>query len=203
MSCSRSTTAPSTLISKIAFVGNHAFSEGRLSEVINSREERWWRFLSTSDQYDPERLNFDKELLRRFYLKNGYADFQIRDAKCGTVARPLGVFPDLHGSARASATVSARSTSTSQLRNLTGDDLRGDLQFDAGDWYDGDAVGRTVDAMEQDVHNRGYAFVEVKPLRQPRPREAYRRTWPSMSARGRASMSSGSTSSATRAPRTR
>ena len=54
--------------------------------MINSREERWWRFLSTSDQYDPERLNFDKELLRRFYLKNGYADFEMRDAKSRAVA---------------------------------------------------------------------------------------------------------------------
>ena len=44
-----------TLIPKIAFVGNHAFSEDRLTEVINSREERWWRFLSTSDEYDPDR----------------------------------------------------------------------------------------------------------------------------------------------------
>ena len=71
---------PSTLISKIAFVGNHAFSEGRLSEVIDSREERWWRFLSSSDEYNPERLDYDKELLRRFYLKNGYADFEVVNA---------------------------------------------------------------------------------------------------------------------------
>ncbi|HET6308674.1 MAG TPA: POTRA domain-containing protein, partial [Rhodopila sp.] len=65
-----------TLISKIVVNGNKAFSQDRLKEVINSRESRWWRFLSTSDQYDPERLNFDKELLRRFYLKSGYADFE-------------------------------------------------------------------------------------------------------------------------------
>ena len=69
-----------TLIAKIVFVGNKAFSESRLSEVINSREQRWWRFLSSSDQYDPERLAYDKELLRRFYLKNGYADVQITGA---------------------------------------------------------------------------------------------------------------------------
>ena len=102
---------PSTLISKIAFVGNHAFSENRLSEVINSREERWWRFLSTSDQYDPERLNFDKELLRRFYLKNGYADFEIRDAK--SELSPDRKASSSHSpSAKASATASARSPST-------------------------------------------------------------------------------------------
>ena len=70
----------STLISRIACVGNHEFSEDRLKEVISSRQGVWWRFLSTSDTYDPERLNFDKELLRRFYLKNGYADVDIAGA---------------------------------------------------------------------------------------------------------------------------
>jgi len=153
----------STLISRIAFVGNHAFSESRLSEVINSREERWWRFLSTSDQYDPERLNFDKELLRRFYLKNGYIDFEIRDAKSELAPDRSGFFLTFSISEGERYRI-GKIDITSQLRNLTGDDLRGDLQFDSGDWYDGDAVGRSVDAMEQDVHNRGYAFVEVKPL---------------------------------------
>ena len=81
-----------TLISKIVFVGNHEFSEDRLSEVINSREERWWRFLSTSDEYDPERLNFDKELLRRFYLKNGYIDFEVKDAKSELAPDRSGFF---------------------------------------------------------------------------------------------------------------
>ncbi len=77
--------------------GNKAFSEDRLAEVINSRESRWWRFLSSSDQYEPERLNFDKELLRRFYLKNGYADVQIVARQRGTVARPEGLLPVVHG----------------------------------------------------------------------------------------------------------
>ena len=151
-----------TLISKIVFVGNHAFSENRLSEVINSREERWWRFLSTSDEYDPERLNFDKELLRRFYLKNGYVDFEMLSAKSELAPDRSGFFLtfNIHEGERYRV---GKITINSQLRNLNGDDLRGALEIDEGDWYDGDAVGRTVDAMELDVHNRGYAFVEVKP----------------------------------------
>ncbi len=151
-----------TLISKIVFVGNHAFSEGRLAEVINSREERWWRFLSTSDEYDPDRLNFDKELLRRFYLKNGYVDFDIRDAKSELAPDRSGFFLTFTISEGERYRV-GKITINSQLRNLNGDDLRGDLQIDEGDWYDGDAVSRSSDAMEQDVHNRGYAFVDVKP----------------------------------------
>ena len=70
----------STLTSRIAFVGNRAFSESRLQGVIESREQVWWRFLSQSDNYDPDRVNYDKELLRRFYLKSGYADFEITAA---------------------------------------------------------------------------------------------------------------------------
>ena len=151
-----------TLISKIVFVGNHEFSEDRLSEVINSREERWWRFLSTSDEYDPERLNFDKELLRRFYLKNGYIDFEVKDAKSELAPDRSGFFLTFTISEGERYRV-GKITINSQLRNLNGDDLRGELQIDEGDWYDGDAVGRSVDAMELDVHNRGYAFVEVKP----------------------------------------
>ena len=151
-----------TLISKIAFVGNHAFSESRLTEVINSREERWWRFLSTSDQYDPARLNFDKELLRRFYLKSGYADFEVRGATSELSPDRKSFFLTFTISEGERYRV-GKITITSQLRNLNGDELRGDLQFDEGDWYDGDAVGRSADAMELSVHNRGYAFVDVKP----------------------------------------
>jgi outer membrane protein insertion porin family len=151
-----------TLISKIIFVGNHEFSEDRLSEVVNSRESRWWRFLSTSDEYDPERLNFDKELLRRFYLKNGYIDFKVVDAKSELAPDRSGFFLTFTLSEGERYRV-GKITINSHLRHLEGDELRGDLQLDEGDWYDGDAVGRSVDAMEQDVHNRGYAFVDVKP----------------------------------------
>ena len=68
---------PETKISRILFVGNHAFSENDLKGVIDSREERLWRFFSSSDQFNPERVNFDRELIRRFYLEHGYADVQV------------------------------------------------------------------------------------------------------------------------------
>ncbi len=153
---------PSAFISRIAFVGNHAFSESRLGEVINTRQHTWWRFLSTSDEYDPARINFDKELLRQYYLKNGYADFEIKN-----VATELS--PD-RSSFFLTFTISegvryrvGKVTINSQLRGVEGESLRKDLQFDVGDWYDGGAVGRTADAMETDVRDRGISFVEVKP----------------------------------------
>ncbi len=152
----------STLLSQIAFVGNHAFSEDRLREVVNSREGRWWRFLSTSDTYDPERVNFDKELLRRFYLKNGYADFEVTDATAELSPDRSAFFLTFTLNEGERYKV-GKVTVNSQLPKLKGEDVLSDVQLEAGDWYDGDAVERSVQAITDDVQNRGYAFVEVKP----------------------------------------
>ncbi len=153
---------PSAFIAHIAFVGNHAFSEGRLDDVINTRQHTWWRFLSTADEYDPARINFDKELLRRFYLKNGYVDFELTDVTTELAPDRTAFFLtfSLHEGERYRV---AKVTFNSQLRGVEGESLRKDLQFDEGDWYDGDAVGRTADAIEADIHARGYSFVRATP----------------------------------------
>ncbi|HEX5325560.1 MAG TPA: outer membrane protein assembly factor BamA [Acetobacteraceae bacterium] len=153
---------PATLISRISFVGNQAFGEGRLAEVINSREERWWKFLSTSDQYSPQRLDFDKELLRRFYLHQGYIDFRVTDATAELAPDRKGFFLTFTVSEGGRYRV-AKVSIHSQLKGITDQVLAGSLQFAAGDWYDGDAVGRTADDMENYVRNHGFAFVQVTP----------------------------------------
>src|SRR5207245_4690655 len=71
---------PSTGVRSINFVGNRVFSDGTLRSAIETKESRWYRFLSTSDTYDPDRLTYDRELLRKFYLTEGYADFHVVSA---------------------------------------------------------------------------------------------------------------------------
>jgi len=151
-----------TLVSRIAMVGNHAFSENRLREVINSREQAFYRILSTSDQYDPEKINFDKELLRRFYLKNGYADFEVKDATAELSPDRKAFFVTFTLSEGERYKVGQVSID-SKLRNLKGEELTPLLQIAPGDTYDGDLVERTTQAIQDAVQNRGYAFVDVKP----------------------------------------
>lgn len=151
-----------TLISRIAFVGNKAFSETRLGEVVNSREQAWWRILSSSDQYDVEKVNFDKELLRRFYLKNGYIDFEVTDAKAELSPDRKSFFLTYtlrEGERYRYGKISVNS----QLRRVTGEELQPTVSLSEGDWYNGDAVTRTVDELEEAVQDRGIVFVEVKP----------------------------------------
>ncbi len=151
-----------TLVSRIAIVGNRAFSENRLREIINSREQAFYRILSSSDQYDPEKINFDKELLRRFYLKNGYADFEVRDATAELTPDRRAFFVTFTITEGARYSVGKVSVD-SKLRNLNGEDLRPQLLVGSGDTYDGDLVERTTQALQDAVQNRGYAFVDVKP----------------------------------------
>ena len=65
----------------------------KLREIIRTKQTRWWRFLSTDDTYDPDRLNFDGELLRRFYLNNGFSDFQVKTS-ISELTDDVYIFPD-------------------------------------------------------------------------------------------------------------
>ena len=161
----------STLISRIVFVGNKAFGQNRLQEVVGSRETAWWRFLSSSDTYDPDRVAYDKELLRRFYLKNGYADFEVTGAS-GELAPDKSAFFLTYTLNEGERYRVSKVTVNSSLRNIDSASLEPQLEMAAGDWYDGDAVERTTQAITDAVQGRGQPFVDVRP-RVQRDREKH------------------------------
>jgi outer membrane protein insertion porin family len=160
------------LVSRVNFVGNTAFSDGRLRDVVATREQAWYRILSTSDIYDPERLAFDRELLRRYYLRNGYADVQITGATAELAPDRSGFFVTYTIDEGPRYRV-GRVDITSSLRGVDPARLRRELPFSEGDWYDGDAVERAVEALSDAVGLQGVPFVEVSP-RVTRDREARR-----------------------------
>ena len=71
---------PLSHIGAVTFVGNRRFSDGDLRDVIATKEHAWWAFLATGDTYDPDRLTYDRELLREHYLRQGFADFRVLSA---------------------------------------------------------------------------------------------------------------------------
>ncbi len=154
---------PATFISRIVYVGNHVFGAATLATVISSREEAWWRFFSNSDSYNPERVRYDEELLRRFYLRNGYVDFRVThvQAELSPDHRSFIVtFVLSEGSRYRVSSVAV----VSHLPKVSGASLEPLLAIGKGDWYDGDAVQRSVQAISDKLQNGGYAFAEVHPL---------------------------------------
>jgi outer membrane protein insertion porin family len=71
------TEGPQTNVSRISFIGNRAFSDGKLRNIVDTKQSGLFGFLRSSDTYDPDRLSADEEKLRRHYLNRGHADFQV------------------------------------------------------------------------------------------------------------------------------
>lgn len=153
---------PLTSIKAINFIGNQVFSDGDLRSQIATAEEAFWRIFSSSDTYDPDRLTFDRELLRRFYLSEGYADFRVLSVVAELTPERDGfivTFTVEEGAQYAFGTIDI----TTSLRNLDPEALRESLLTEEGETYDATAIETTVDSLTEIVGNLGYAFVEIRP----------------------------------------
>ena len=153
---------PESGIRAISFVGNRVFSDSELREVIITRESRWWRILSTADKYDPDRLTFDRELLRRFYLENGYADFRVVSAVAELAPDRSDFFVTFtieEGKRYKFGEIAV----TSKIKEVKPEDLRPLVKFETGDWYSSQQVDDAVLEISSAAGNFGYAFVEVRP----------------------------------------
>jgi outer membrane protein insertion porin family len=161
---------PTTGVGGITFIGNDEFSDSTLRGAIQTRESAWYRFLSTDDTYDPDRVSFDEELLRRFYNARGYADFQV----VSTVAEltPDGreffiTFTIEEGPQYRFGDISVETT----LRDLQTEELIALAETAKGDVYDADEVEATIQAFTDEIGRLGYAFVEIQPQLRRNPEQ--------------------------------
>jgi outer membrane protein insertion porin family len=153
---------PLTSIRSINFIGNREFSDSTLRDEVTTSEASFWNFFTTSDTYDPDRLTFDRELLRRFYLNEGYADFRV-------VSVIAELTPDQQDFI-VTFTVEegpryrfGRIGLETGLRNLDPEILRNEVTTEEGDWYDASEVDNTIEVLTDAVGDLGYAFVDIRP----------------------------------------
>ena len=151
-----------TEIRKIAFVGNKEFDDGDLREVVQTRESAWYRFLTSDDTYDPDRLTFDRELLRRHYLANGYADFRVVSAVAELTPDSKAFFVTFTVEEGARYKIGKVDFITA-LRNLDVEKLREGQTIVPGDWYNADEVEAMIGKLTDAVGVFGYAFVDIRP----------------------------------------
>lgn len=154
---------PITGVRRINFVGNERFSDRRLRRELVTQESRWWRFFSSNDNYDPDRIEYDRELLRRFYSNQGYANFRV----LSSVAE---LTPDQHsfyitfsideGELYTFGDVSVRT----EIPDLDEEFLTAILPVKSGDLFQGQFVEDSIDSLTFAAGASGYAFVNVRPL---------------------------------------
>ncbi len=152
-----------TLVRQINITGNEAFSDSELQDKMMTKEAAWYRFLTSMDTYDPDRLNYDQELLRRHYLQQGYVDFKVNKAVAELMPDKSGfiITIDVKEGNRYSFKESSISLSLPEYPNK--EKLNDLILIKEGQYFDINLIDKTVDALTQAIENEGYAFVEVTP----------------------------------------
>jgi outer membrane protein insertion porin family len=153
---------PKTGVKVIEFSGNVAFSSYRLKDVIKTHESNLLSFLGGNDVYDPDRVEADRDLIRRFYLKNGYADVQVVAAL--TEYDPdrkgfLVTFKIEEGQQYRVGAVDFQST----ISGLDPNALRSFSRVNVGSLYNVEALEKSVEEMQIEASRRGFAFAVVHP----------------------------------------
>jgi outer membrane protein insertion porin family len=151
-----------TGVKSIVFVGNHAYSDYRLKEVIKTSKSNFLSFLMTTDVYDPDRIEADRDLIRRFYLSHGYADVQVVSATGEYDPAQKGfiiTFTIEEGPLYHFGTIDIQSN----IRAVDPQSLRSALRVKAGNVYNGDAIEKTVEDLTVEITRHGYPFATVRP----------------------------------------
>ena len=158
----RVTEGGKTGVAAITFSGNSAYSAYRLRGLMSTTESNFLSFLKSSDVYDPERLAADMEAIRRFYLKNGYADFRVINSTAELDSARNGYVINIvvdEGPRYAVAGVDVES----RIPDVSADALRRAVVTRQGQTYNAQDVEKSVDGISKEVARRGYAFAQVRP----------------------------------------
>ena len=151
-----------TGVKSIEFIGNKAYSSYRLKDVIKTRESNILSFLASGDLYDPDRIEADRDLIRRYYLKNGFADVQVVAALTEYDPGQKGflvTFKIEEGQQYRVANVDFSST----IPSFDPNSLRSFSRVGVGALYNAEALEKSVEEMQIEMSRRGYAFAVVRP----------------------------------------
>ena len=153
---------PKTGIAKVNFIGNEVFTDNELRGVILTKESRWWRFFTSNDNYDPDRLEYERELLRQHYARNGYADFTVVSAVAELTPDREKFFITFTLTEGPEYTIGEVDVKTT-LAKLDDEVLERFVGIRTGQTYDGEKVDKAVENITFATGATGYAFVDVSP----------------------------------------
>ncbi len=151
-----------TGIRRIYFVGNELYSDSELRDVIVTQESIWWNIFSSNDNYDPDRVTYDRELLRQFYLNNGYADFRVVSAVAELTPDRKDfylTFTVEEGELYSWGEVEV----TTELEALNADFLKRLVPIQTGQIYNAKKIEDTIESLTFAAGAAGYAFVDIRP----------------------------------------
>jgi outer membrane protein insertion porin family len=162
------TEGAATKVQAINILGNRAFSDSQLRDIITTTQSGLFDFIKGTNIYDPDRLSLDRELLRQYYLKNGYADVRVVSAGA-ELARDGSGFNITYVVDEGELFTFGKVDIESALPGVNPDTLRNELLTKPGATYDQSAMDRTIERLTLVVSEQGFAFARVRPRAQREP----------------------------------
>jgi len=153
---------PKSKVRQINIIGNEKFSDGKVKDQMVTKETGLMRIFSSSTSYDPDRLAFDQQKLRQFYLTEGYADFRVVSAVAELTPDKrdfIITYVVEEGERYKFGNVAV----DSQIRDFDSERLTANLPMKEGDWYNAKLVEDTVERLTDTAGTFGYAFADVGP----------------------------------------
>jgi outer membrane protein insertion porin family len=156
------TEGPKSKVRQINILGNEKFSDGELRGEMVTKQARLTSFFSSNTSYDPDRLAFDQQKLRQFYLTNGYADFRVVSA-VAELTPDQQDFIITYVVEEGERYTFGEVKVDSQLRDFDSDAMSTQLPMKDGDFYNAKTVEDTVEQLTELAGRYGYAFADVQP----------------------------------------
>ncbi|WP_374137967.1 MULTISPECIES: outer membrane protein assembly factor BamA [unclassified Sphingomonas] len=153
---------PKSKVRQINIIGNEVFSDGKLRGEMATKQARLTTFLSSNTSYDQDRLAYDQQKLRQFYLTEGYVEFKVTSA-VAELTPDRKDFIITYVVQEGKRYKFGDVTVDSDIRDFDNKKLAGSLVAKKGQWYNAKKVEDSVDAINQTAGLFGYAFTEVNP----------------------------------------
>jgi outer membrane protein insertion porin family len=157
---------PKSGILSVNFLGNKAFSDNDLRDVVVTEESRWYKFFSSNANYDPDRLEYDKEQLRKHYRNRGYYDFRVSSA-VAELAPDKNGFVVTYTLDEGPRYKFGKVEVETELKKLDKDVLQSLVPIRSGQTYQDEAIEQSTDALTFAAGAAGFAFVDVRPRYTP------------------------------------
>jgi outer membrane protein insertion porin family len=149
-------------VRRINIIGNGHFSDGQLKGTMATKEATFTHILSSGTSYDPDRLAYDQQKLRQFYLTQGYADFRVVSA-VAELTPDKKDFVITYVVEEGQRYKFGKIDVKSDIRDLKPDVLKTLIKVKPGDWYNAKTIEDTVDQMTETAGALGYAFANINP----------------------------------------
>ncbi|WP_267393127.1 MULTISPECIES: outer membrane protein assembly factor BamA [unclassified Sphingomonas] len=156
------TEGPKSKVRQINIIGNEVFSDDTLRGQMATKQSRWFRLLSSNTSYDQDRLNYDQQKMRQYYLTEGYADFRVTSA-VAELTPDKSDFIITYVVEEGKRYKFGDVTVDSEIRDFDNKKLAASLPIKKGDWYNAKQVEDSIDHLSEAAGLFGYAFTDVNP----------------------------------------